>query len=370
MTFLERLDALPLQDLADRARSASAFDVDRALSNGVRTLEDFAALISPAAALRLEDIARRAHALTLQRFGRTIQFFAPLYVSNECANICTYCGFSQDNDIVRKTLRVEEVVAEADILRGQGFRHLLLVSGEHAKYVPVTYLEKVVRALTEKAPSLSIEVAPLSEAEYRQLVLAGVDGLIVYQETYNKDAYAKHHPKGKKRDFDSRLETPERGARAGMRRLGIGVLVGLAPWREEVLSLAAHAKYLFTHHWQSSLTVSLPRLRPAAGGYVPEIQISDKTFTQLICALRLALPDAGIVLSTREHPKLRDGLMKLGVTHMSAGSRTEPGGYSQPAESEAQFEVEDCRTPQEVAAMVESQGYEAVWKDWEEALHG
>ena len=370
VSFREQFELLPLENLAGCADRATAADVQAAIANGVRSLEEFSFLLSDAAGERLEDIARHAHALTLRRFGKTIQFFAPLYVSNECANICTYCGFSQDNKIVRKTLSVEEVVAEAGILASQGFRHLLLVSGEHAKYVPVEYLQGVVLALKDIAPSLSIEVAPLGEEEYRRLARAGVDGLIVYQETYDRIAYAKHHPKGKKRDFDWRLETPERGARAGMRRLGIGALIGLADWKKDAICLVAHARYLMHHHWESILTVSVPRLRPAAGGYAPQFQMSDNHFVQLICALRLALPDAGIVLSTREHPALRDGLVKLGVTQMSAGSRTEPGGYSKPRQAEGQFEVEDIRSAQEIAEMVAAQGYETVWKDWEEALHG
>ncbi len=361
---------MPVSSCLSLAESADDARVDAALSHGMRSLEDFAVLLSPAAGRRLETLAARSHALTLQRFGKTMQLFAPLYVSNECANVCTYCGFSMDNQIARRTLSVKEVQDEASILHAQGFRHLLLVSGEHAKYVPNSYLENVAKALSKNAPSLSIEVAPLGEEQYRKLVAAGVDGLVVYQETYDREAYAAHHTKGRKIDFDWRLDTPERGARAGMRRLGIGFLMGLADWRFEAISLVAHARYLLKHHWDCFLTVSIPRLRPAAGGFVPQIQVSDRQFTQLICALRLALPDAGIVLSTREHARLRDGLMKLGVTHMSAGSRTEPGGYSAPLASEAQFEVEDTRSPQEIGAVLRSQGYEAVWKDWEEALHG
>ncbi len=368
--FLEQLENLSASGLIDFANGATVADVDRALVRGVRTIEDFACLLSEAAAQRLEDMARRAHDLTLQRFGRTIQLFAPLYVSNECANICTYCGFSLDNDIVRKTLTIPQITAEAELLGAKGFRHLLLVSGEHAKYVPVQYLEEAAGALAGKFPSIAIEVGPLSEAEYKRLVLKGVDGLIVYQETYDKKSYDEHHLKGKKRDFEWRLETPDRAARAGMRRLGIGILLGLADWKTDAISLVAHAKYLLNRYWQSILTVSVPRLRPAAGGYEPKVQISDRHFVQLICALRLALPDVGIVLSTREPANLRDGLVKLGVTHMSAGSSTEPGGYSTPAESEKQFEVEDTRSPEKVARMLEALGYEPVWKDWEEALHG
>ncbi|MEA3076414.1 MAG: 2-iminoacetate synthase, partial [Actinomycetota bacterium] len=327
--------ATDLHGLRALVDSASASDVERALRRtGRRDLSDFAALLSPAATARLEDIAAAAHETTVRRFGRTIHLFAPLYLSNECVSSCTYCGFAAGNEIARRTLGTDELVAEAAELRARGFRHLLLVAGEHARVVSKDYLVESVRALSPSVPSLSIEVQVWDTATYRRLVEAGCDGLVVYQETYDRSTYAAVHLKGKKRNYDWRLAAPDRGASAGMRRLGIGALLGLHDdWRFEALSLATHARALVRRWWRCEVSVSLPRLRPAAGGFEPLDPVGDRDFVQLLCALRLLLPDLGITLSTREAPALRDALLRLGVTHMSAGSHTEPGGYAAPSDA-------------------------------------
>ncbi|MGI8686039.1 MAG: 2-iminoacetate synthase ThiH [Acidimicrobiales bacterium] len=355
-----------LAGLRARVGTATPADVDRALRAARPTLADFAALLSPAAGDRLEDMARRASETTLRRFGRTIHLFAPLYLSNECVSVCTYCGFSAGNEIARRTLAPEEVAAEARALTAQGFRHLLLVAGEHARIVSKDYLVDCVRALAPDVPSLSVEVQVWDTATYRRLVEAGCDGLVVYQETYDRDLYAAVHTKGKKRNYDWRLAAPDRGAEAGMRRLGVGALLGLHPdWRTEALAVAAHARALVRRWWRCEVSVSLPRLRPAAGDVTPAHPVDDRSFVQLLCALRLLLPDLGLVLSTREAPALRDSLLGLGVTHLSAGSSTEPGGYAAPDGAEPQFEVADTRTPAEVAAVLRSAGFDPVWKDWQ-----
>jgi len=329
-------------------------------------MEDFAALLSVAAGDRLEDLAVAAHDLTVRRFGRTVHLFAPLYLSNECVSVCTYCGFSAGNDIARRTLDVDEVLAEARCLAERGFRHLLLVSGEHARIVSKDYLVACVEAIAPLLPTLSIEVQVWDTGTYRRLVEAGCDGLVVYQETYDRATYAATHLKGKKRNYDWRLAAPDRGAEAGMRRLGIGALLGLHPdWRSEALAVAAHAHALMHRWWRTEVTVALPRLRPAAGDYEPAVAIADRHYVQLVCALRLSLADVGISVSTREPGWLRDGLIPLGVTLMSAGSHTEPGGYAAPSEAEPQFEISDDRTPEQVAAALRSRGYDPVWKDWQ-----
>jgi 2-iminoacetate synthase len=326
-----------------------------------------------------------------------IRLFAPLYLSNECINNCQYCGFSRDNPILRVTLSVEEVLREARALNAQGFRNLLLVAGEHPKFVSSDYLRDCVAALHAEVPSISLEVGPMDTEPYRRLVEAGAEGLVVYQETYNRATYAAMHTAGPKRDFDWRLETAERAYAAGFRRLGIGALFGLADWRFEALSLAAHAEYLLRHCWKAQLTVSLPRLRPCAGEFQPTHQTSDRELVQLLCALRIFLPDVGIVLSTREPARLRNGLIPLGVTMISAGSHTEPGGYTgagrehvhrtergrivpltenssewaiENRRATGQFDIADERTPGEVAAAVAQLGLEPVWKDWDPALAG
>ena len=357
-------DLTPLRRLVDTASDA---DVERALRRtGRLDLADFAALLSPAAAFRIEDLAQAAHETTVRRFGRTIHLFAPLYLSNECVSSCTYCGFAAENEIARRTLDPTEVLAEARELKARGFRHLLLVAGEHARIVSKDYLVECVKVLAPEVPSLAIEVQVWDTATYRRLVEAGCEGLVVYQETYDRETYAAVHRKGKKRNYDWRLGAPDRGAEAGMRKLGIGALLGLHDdWRMEALTLATHARALVHRWWRCEVSVSLPRLRPAAGGFEPADPVGDPDFVQLLCALRLLLPDLGISLSTREPAELRDALLRLGVTHLSAGSHTEPGGYASPSDAEPQFEISDTRSPAEMAAVLRAAGYDPVWKDWE-----
>ena len=358
--------ATDLVGLREVARSATARDVEHALAVQRRGLHELAVLLSPAAVPRLEDMAQAAHRATVQRFGRAVRLFAPLYLSNECVSVCTYCGFSAGNDIVRRTLTPEEARAEAQVLVDRGFRHVLLVAGEHARIVSKDYLVECVQALAPIVPELSLEVQVWDEATYRRLVDAGCDGLVVYQETYDTTTYANVHRKGKKRNYDWRLAAPDRGAAAGMRRLGIGALLGLHDdWRMDALAVGAHARALIKRWWRCEVSVSVPRLRPAAGGYAPADPVNDADLVQLLCALRLTLPDVGVSLSTRETPALRDALLRLGVTTMSAGSHTEPGGYASPTDAEPQFTVGDERSPDEVAAVLRAAGYDPVWKDWQ-----
>jgi 2-iminoacetate synthase len=356
-----------------------------------RTLRRFASMLRPTGEAGLEAMARDAERLTRQNFGRTMRLFAPLYLSNECVNVCKYCGFSRDNPILRVTLTVDQVEAEARHLAAQGFRSVLLVAGEHPKFVSTDYLAQGVARLATFIPSLALEVGPMETADYEPVVRAGAEGLVVYQETYDRAAYAELHTAGPKKDFDWRLDCPERAYAAGFRRLGIGALFGLAPWEEEALHLAAHVDYLLRHCWKSSVTVSLPRLRPAAGQFAPTHDFSDRALVQVILALRLCFPQVGIVLSTRETAALRDRLVRLGVTQMSAGSHTEPGGYTgaggesihQTTRGKAvpviasegehltateQFAIADERSPAEVSARLRELGLEPVWKDWDAAL--
>ncbi len=398
MSFVAEFNSLPLAALVKKSLGTTAAAAREAVARNKFSLADFAALISPAATENLEAMGQRAHLLTQQRFGKTIRLFAPLYLSNECVNNCSYCGFSRDNPILRVTLSLDEMRQEAQALKAQGFRNILLVAGEHPKFVSNGYLRDCIAALHADWPSVSLEVGPMEVAEYRPLVAAGADGLVVYQETYDRAVYAEMHTAGPKRNFDWRLETPERAYAAGFRRLGISPLYGLADWRYEALSAAAHADYLLRNCWKAALTISTVRIRPCAGEFQALTHISDRELAQLICALRLMFPDVGIVLSTRENPKLRDGLIPLGVTTMSAGARTEPGGYTgagrekihhterglikelasgasewAPVENRAtnatgQFNIADERTPGEVAARIRTLGYEPVWKDWDAAL--
>ena len=326
MSFVEQFDQLPIDAHCRTAQEASKTEVDAALARRDPGLGDLAALLSPAAAGQLERLAKRSNQLTQQRFGRVIRLFAPLYLSNECINNCTYCGFSRDNPILRVTLSIDEVVREARALADQGFRNILLVAGEHPKFVSGSYMTDCVAALRETVPSISLEVGPMETGEYRPLVQAGAEGLIVYQETYHREVYADMHTSGPKRNFNWRLETPERAHEAGFRRLGIGALYGLSDWRRETIYLAAHAQYLLRHCWKSQLTVSLPRLRPCAGEFEPLTHFDDRALVQTICALRLFLPDLGIVLSTREPANLRDRLIPEIAARLEMPPRVVPRG--------------------------------------------
>jgi 2-iminoacetate synthase len=356
-----------------------------------RVLRRFTGLLETKSGAELESLAAQAEKLTRQFFGRTMRLFAPLYLSNECVNICKYCGFSRDNPILRVTLTAAQVETEARHLAAQGFRNVLLVAGEHPKFVSSGYLAEVTQRLATFVPALSLEVGPMETAEYEPIVRAGAEGLVVYQETYDRAAYAELHTAGPKRDFDWRLDCPERAYAAGFKRLGIGALFGLARWQDEAIRLAAHVDYLLRHCWKASLTVSLPRLRPAAGSFEPRFAFDDRALVQTILALRLCFPQVGIVLSTREPAPLRDRLARLGVTMMSAGSHTEPGGYTG-AGSDAlhvtergkpraviasegehltateQFAISDERSPAEVSARLRELGLDPVWKDWDAAL--
>jgi 2-iminoacetate synthase len=350
------------------ADGATAADVERALRSPRRSLADFAVLLSAPARERLEDLAREAHRITRARFGATVRLFSPLYLSNECVSTCTYCGYSAGNDIRRRTLTIAEVAAEAEELYRRGFRHILLVAGEHARIVSKDYLERCVAAVAPRFAQVSVEVQVWDTDTYRRLAGAGCDGVVVYQEAYDPATYSAVHLKGKKRNYAWRLAAPDRAAEAGMRRLGIGALLGLHPdWRSEAVFLAAHAQALIRRWWRCEVQVALPRLRPAAGGFEPQDPVDDVSFVQLLCALRITLPDVGISLSTRETPAFRDGLVPLGVTSMSAGSHTEPGGYAAESDAEPQFEISDTRSPAEVAAALRAAGFDPVWKDWQRA---
>ncbi len=339
-------------------------DVDRALASARPGLADVAALLSPAAGGRLEELAQAARAVTLQRFGRAVRLFAPLYVSNQCLSSCTYCGFSKGLDVARRTLTPAEVEAEARLLAGRGFRSILLVAGEHRIDVSPDYLVECVRRVAAVAPQVAVETQTWSDDTYGRLVGAGLEGVVCYQETYDRARYAEVHTAGWKRDHDRRLAAVERAAAAGVRRLGIGALLGLAPdWQADLLAVAAHARWLQKAFWRVEVSVSLPRIKASASGFQPVAVVDDALYVQAVCALRLAAPEAGIVLSTREPAALRDGLARIAVTSMSAGSSTEPGGYTTPGEAQEQFAVSDERSPLEVAAMLADAGYEPVWKD-------
>ena len=347
-------------------------DVQRVLNGrtGGYSLEKLATLVSPAAGGYLEEMAQSAHNLTVQRFGRTLRLYAPLYLSNYCSNSCRYCGFNRDNVFERKRLTIAEAEAEADVIASKGFRDILLVSGEDKEFISVDYLCELAAKLRDKFSAVSVEVYQMQADEYARLFAAGIDGVTIYQETYDRGAYEYYHPGGGKADYDSRLCTPEKAAAGAMRSVGLGVLLGLSDWRVETLALAEHGHFLMKRYWQCRVSFSFPRLRPAFDVNNEDFEhlLGDKDLVQMITALRLCFPDVGLVLSTRERAGLRDHLVKLGITRLSAGSKTNPGGYRSDNETGRQFEIDDKRSSAEVATMLRKSGFDVIWKDWDKGF--
>jgi 2-iminoacetate synthase len=365
MSFKTVLNKYSWDDVKNIIYSTTSQDVEKILIKTKIDLFDFAALLSPAAENFLEPMAQIAHNITVQRFGKTIKLYAPLYLSNECTNSCIYCGFNKTNEIPRITLNELEIEKEAKAIFDTGIRHILLLTGESPKHANIDYLKKAVNICKKYFSSVAIEVYPLTIEEYEELYKTGVDSLTIYQETYNKDTYKKVHIAGKKSDFEWRLETPERGCKAGLRYVGIGALMGLNDFRIEEFFVGLHASYLMKNFWKTHIGISFPRIRKAEGNFTPKMIVTDKNLVQSMLALRIFLNDVGLVISTREPANLRNKLLPLGVTQMSAGSKTEPGGYTKQNTAGEQFEVEDKRNVAEFVNMLRQQGYDPVMKDWD-----
>jgi 2-iminoacetate synthase len=367
-TFNDIFEKCDWNKTSNSIYSKTASDVEQALNSSKRTLEDFKALISPAAAPYLEQMAGISQQLTLKRFGRVVQMYVPLYLSNECNNICTYCGFSYDNKVRRKTLSPIEIMQEVAAIKNMGFDHVLLVTGEANQTVHTDYFKKVLELIRPHFAQISMEVQPLDLEDYEELRPYGLNTVLVYQETYHQEDYKKHHPKGKKSNFQYRLETPDRLGQSGIHKMGLGVLIGLEDWRTDSFYTALHLNYLEKTYWQSKYSISFPRLRPFSGGLEPKVVMSDRELVQLICAYRLFNEEVELSISTRESEVFRNNIVKLGITSMSAASKTNPGGYTVEPQSLEQFEISDERSASEIAEIISQQGYEAVWKDWDNIL--
>ncbi len=370
-------------------------DVERSIRSDNQAPERLLALLSPAAEKLLEPMAQKAHVLTLQHFGRTIQLYTPMYLSNFCENECAYCGFNAKNKMSRRALTLDEVEKEAMFIASTGIEHLLILTGDSIKKSPTAYIKKCLEVLKKHFSSISAEIYALAEEEYAELARSGIDGLTLYQETYDEEVYDRVHRAGPKKDFRFRLDAPERAARAGMRSVSVGALLGLSDWRKEVFLMGLHAKYLQDAYGNVEIGASLPRLRPHAGDFKEITEVSDKNIAQSITALRLFLPRLGITLSTRESARLREDLLPLGITRMSAGSTTRVGGHTIASpvpipinrsaaeigavlttvdrkkikvrteeENAPQFEISDPRDVVEMKAMLVAKGYQPVLKDW------
>ena len=368
-TYNEYFSSVKWDVISDKISSTTSHQVAQAINReGRGGIEDFTALLSPIAASEfLEPMARLSHSLTQKRFGKAIRLFAPLYLSNECNNVCDYCGFSLGNKIVRKTLSQAELLREAGILKKMGFDHVLLVTGESTRKVGLDYINQSISTLRPYFSNLSIEVQPLHQEEYAVLKSSGLHAVLVYQETYNQESYARHHLKGKKSNFEWRLATPDRLGKAGVHKIGLGCLFGLTKdWRADAFFAGHHMGYLQKKYWRTQYSMSFPRLRPCAGEIPPEVNLEDRDLVQLICAFRIFNHELEISISTRESSELRDHLLPLGVTTMSAGSKTNPGGYGDD-ESLEQFEISDSRSVSEVSSQLQYSGYDVVWKDWDQS---
>ena len=370
--FADIIDSYPWEEQIAMVERATDADVRRVLALARRdsrplTPEEFAVLISEAAAPYLEEMALLSRHFTRQKFGKVISMYIPMYVGNACTNKCVYCGFNHDNPFERTVLTLEQVEEECKaIKRLAPFENLLIVAGEYPSLCGVDYLEKVLRVCRKYFHNLTIEVQPMRSTAYKRLTESGLNGVVCFQETYHREAYRRYHPQGMKSHFDWRLNGFDRMGEARLHKIGMGALLGLEDWRGDVVMLARHLRYLQKKYWRSRYSVNSPRMRPSESGFKPVSIISDRQLAQLTFAFRIFDHEVDLSFSTREAPEYRDHIMPLGVTSMSAGSRTEPGGYYTYAHRALeQFETSDSRAPEEVADAIRRLGCEPVWKDWD-----
>ena len=351
-------------DIIRRVESATDSDVRRVLGKSTLHPDDLLCLMSPAAEAHLEQMAQKAHDLTVSQFGRTIVLFTPMYLSNYRTNSCLYCGFNRTNRIDRRQLTVDEVEKEAKEISASGLKHILILTGDAPKIASVDYIADCCRVLSRYFSAIGIEIYALSQTDYRRLIEAGVDSLTIYQETYNESLYDRLHPKGPKRDYRFRLDAPERACRAGMRAVNVGALLGLDDWRRDAFFTGLHASYLQDLYPETEISISLPRMRPHVGDFRPDVIVEDRHIVQIMTALRLFMPRVGITISTRENAWFRDRLLPLGVTRMSAGSCTAVGGRTDKGDGTGQFEISDERSVTEMVTMLRRFGWQPVYQDW------
>ena len=369
--FADIIDSFDWDKTVENVNTTSLKDVDAVLdkasaSTALLSPEDLAILVSPVASQRLEEMAMLAKSITDRRFGKTVSLYIPMYVGNACTNKCVYCGFNHDNDFSRTILTLDQIKEECESIKALGpFQNLLIVAGEYPSLCGVSYLEKVLQTCRPYFHNLTLEVQPMKSSDYKRLVDSGLNGVVCFQETYNKKAYSIYHPKGMKSHFDWRINGFDRMGEAGLHKIGLGALLGLEDWHGEAVMIARHLRYLQKKYWRSRYSLNFPRLRPSESGFKPNYDVTDRDIVQLSCAFRIFDQDLDISFSTRENPHFRDSIIGLGVTSLSAGSKTEPGGYTHPAEALEQFEVSDSRSPVEVEKAIQARGYDPVWKDWD-----
>ncbi|MDR1725263.1 MAG: 2-iminoacetate synthase ThiH [Bacteroidales bacterium] len=369
LTFYETIKNLNWEKTTLSINQKTKRDVQIALNKENISLEDFKALLSPAAQPFLEIMAQKARIATQKRYGKIIQFYIPLYLSNECSNHCIYCGFNHNNPIERKTLNDDEIMDEISVIKSMGYDNVLLLTGEYPRVAGIDYIENAVKLCRPHFSTINLEVYPMKIEEYKRLIVAGANSVYVYQETYCEKNYKYFHPKGMKSNYQYRLETPERLSQAGIHRVGLGSLIGLNDWRTEMFFLASHLRFMTHYYWKTKYGVSFPRIRPAEGEFKPAFNMTDKDFAQTIWAFRILDNDVEIAMSTRETPELRNHFISLGITSISAGSKTDPGGYCKPDVELEQFHISDNRSVTEMEKMVRMQGYDVIFKDWDKILN-
>lgn len=369
--FADIIDKWDWDETVALVENASDTDVRRVLAKARRggkplDPEDFSALISEAALPYIEEMAALSRKITQERFGNTISLYIPMYVSNACTNKCVYCGFNHDNPFARTTLTEEEVRKECEAIKKLGpFENLLIVSGEYPALTGPDYLERILKVCRPYFHNLTIEVQPLRASDYYRLSKSGLNGVTCFQETYHREAYGKYHPRGMKSHFDWRLNGFDRMGEAGLHKIGMGALLGLEDWRGDAVMLARHLRYLQGKYWRTKYSVNFPRMCPSESGFKPKSIIDDRHLALLTFAFRIFDHDVDISYSTREKPDFRNHMATLGVTSMSAGSQTEPGGYAVYPQALEQFEVTDERSPEEVVKAIADEGRQPVWKDWD-----
>ncbi|WP_367670786.1 2-iminoacetate synthase ThiH [Sodalis-like secondary symbiont of Drepanosiphum platanoidis] len=364
--FSQFFKSIEWNKISSSIRNKTKKDVENALLTNDFGLEEMKAILSPEALHYLEPLSQKAKKITRNRFGNIIHFYIPIYLSNLCSNHCTYCGFSIKNKIKRKILNLKEIIEECKFIKKNYIKNFLIVTGEHNKKVGIEYFIKCIPLIRKYCSSLSIEIQPMLTKEYKKLKILGIDSVLVYQETYNIDCYKKNHLKGQKKDFFWRLEAHDRIAQAGIDKIGLGVLMGLSnDWRTDCYIMANHLIYLRNNYWKSRYVVSFPRLRSCYGGFKSESYVNESQLLQVMCAFRLLAPEVEISLSTRESSFFRDNVIPIVVNTISAGSKTQPGGYSNKTSELKQFDISDNRTSQEIAKKLYKLGLQPIWKDWD-----
>ena len=365
MSFYEVVEGYQSFDFEEYFSKVTKEEVRHSIYSRRLTESDLLNLLSPAAEACLEEMAQKAREESLKYFGRTVLLYTPMYLSNYCVNKCVYCGYNASNKIIRKKLTLEEVKKEGLAIAKEGFKHLLVLTGESEYHTPINYIEESIEVLKDYFPSVTIEIYPMKEEGYRRLVNAGVDGLTLYQETYDEKIYDKMHLSGPKKDYINRLDAPERGAKAGMRSIGIGALLGLNDFRKDAFFTALHGSYLLSKYPHLELAYAVPRIRPCSGGLEEVKEVTDKNLVQALLSYKLFHPQGGINLSTRERPFMRSHLIEMGVTKISAGVTTAVGGRTIEDKGSSQFNISDESSTDEVKKMLISKGYQPIFKDWE-----